>query len=364
MPQAAALPDLIASLYQAAAKNEWPQALKNIGDAMGGAFTLIGVVDKATGRTASLTSEPFQEGRKALYRERYFAINPRSTRAARSKPGDVFTDCDLAERRALDKHPYYAEYLSYRSFGYFVAGNLQNTPHKRVNLSIQRTIRKGHADGPDVALLAGLLPHAAAAFDLWERLQAVSAHAVLSRAALDAMTVGALVVDGNRKLSFANAAGSEALEDTGPLIAKDHLDTRQRGSSHAFQRALDAVFAVGGGEPQHLTVAGSDDRAWRLTIKPMPGLAGVDGSFWQGALILAEVQRPLAKAADLQRELGLTAAEAALAVALADGKSARQYADNANVSINTVRTHLSSLRDKLVAKNQAQIVARVLKALA
>lgn len=364
MPQSAAVPDLIASLYRAAARNDWSPALSRVGDALGGAFTLIGVVDKATGKTSSLTSQPFQTGSRELYREKFFSINPRSTRAAQAKPGEVFTDSDLADRRSLERHPYYAEFLARTSLGYFAAGNLQNAPDRRVNLSVQRSTRAGHIDEAGAGLLEELLPHVAAAFDLWERLQTVSAQAVLAYAALDAMPTAAIVTDPSRNVVFANKAGAQALGADGPLIARDRLATRRADSSPEFQHAIDAALATNGA-PQARTFVLRDTkgRRWTVSVKPMPAFDRMDASTWSGALILAEPQRPLAKAADLQRELGLTAAEAALAIALADGKNAKQYAERTGVSINTVRTHLASLRDKLLAKNQAQIVARVLKAL-
>jgi DNA-binding CsgD family transcriptional regulator/PAS domain-containing protein len=364
MPQPANVPDLIASLYVAAARNDWAPALQKLGDATGGAFTLLGVVDKATGRTSSFTSQPFLAGSRELYREKFFSINPRSTRAAQAKPGEVFTDSDLADRRSLERHPYYAEFLARSKLGYFAAGKLQNGPERRVNITIQRTTKAGHMPEAGAGLLAQILPHAAAAFDLWERLQAASAQAVLCHAALDAVPYGAMIADASRQIIYANEAGSQALSDDGPLISRERLDVRRRESSPEFQRALDAVLTCD--EVRHartLSVADAKGRRWTLTVKPMPAMAQMGGAVWTGALILTEAQRPLAKAADLQRELGLTAAEAALAIALADGANARQYASRANVSINTVRTHLASLREKLLAKNQAQIVARILRTL-
>jgi DNA-binding CsgD family transcriptional regulator/PAS domain-containing protein len=364
MPRAAALPDLIAALYGAAARNDWPPALTMLGDVLGGAFTLIGIVDKATGKTASLTSRPFTPGNKELYRERYFQINPRSSRAARSAPGDVFTDADLADRRALDRHPYYAEFLAPSELGYFAAGNLQNGPARRVNLSVQRTLKAGHASREDADLLHDVLPHAASAFELWERLQAASAAARLTHEALEAMPAGALIVDGAGHAVYANAAGAGALDEHGPLTGSERLTARDARSARGFERALDAALDIDHApQAQRLSLPGGDGRTWSVSVKPLPNIEAVGGAVWRGALILVEPQLPLAKAEDLQRQLGLTAAEAALAIALADGRSAKQYATEAHISINTVRTHLASLREKLIAKNQAQIVARVLRTL-
>ena len=61
--------------------------------------------------------------------------------------------------------------------------------------------------------------------------------------------------------------------------------------------------------------------------------------------------------------MGVTAAEAALALSLADGNRPRDYARTQGISVNTVRTHLASLREKLEAKSQAQIVAKLLRSL-
>lgn len=361
--------EIIAALYRAAAGSEpWPAALQTLGDALGGAFTLIGIVDKTTGRTSSITSETFETGRRALYRDRYFTINPRVRHSARSPVGDVFFDASIGRDADLARHPYYGEFLSGRGFSHFISANLVNAPSRRVNLSVQRARSAGHVDTPEIDTLKAVMPHAVAAFELWERLQSASAQTRLVAHALEALDAGVLMLDEQGRLVFANPVGSALLAAGGPLVqlgetvgAADACHRACLAEAIAAARTSDGDAAAS--TPVRLTLSCADGRRYVAKVRPMPEFIRLDATRWSGVLVILEPVRPLSTVDELQRLLGLTAAEAALALSLADGNRPGDYARAQGVSINTVRTHLASLREKLEAKSQAQIVAKLLQSL-
>lgn len=61
----------------------------------------------------------------------------------------------------------------------------------------------------------------------------------------------------------------------------------------------------------------------------------------------------------LVRDHGLTPAESKLVESLCAGRSMADHADKHSISPNTARTHMQRVREKLGAKNQADIVRRV-----
>ena len=69
-------------------------------------------------------------------------------------------------------------------------------------------------------------------------------------------------------------------------------------------------------------------------------------------------------ALSLQGLFGLTAAEAAVAVALAQGRAAEDLAGRLGVSLNTVRTHIKNVLAKTGTSRQAQLVALILGSVA
>ena len=365
-PQA---PDVITALYRAAAGSEtWPKALQCLGDALGGAFTLIGIVDKTTGRTSSITSEPFGTGRRELYRDTYFAINPRVRHSAGSPVGEVFFDASIARDAELARHPYYGEYLHARGLSHFVSSNLVNGSARRVNLSVQRSPRSGHVESAEVEALKKIMPHAVAAFELWERLQSVSAETRLIAQALEALDAGVLMLDEQGHLVFANPAGAALLTAGGPLIqigaTVGAANVKQRAPlAAAITAARTSSGNATASTPERLTLDAPDSRRYVVKLRPMPEFIRLDQTRWSGVLLTVEPVRPLSTVDELQRLLGLTAAEAALALSLADGNRPRDYARALGISVNTVRTHLTSLREKLEAKSQTQIVAKVLQSL-
>ena len=365
-PQA---PDVIAAFYRAAAGNEpWPAALQKLGEALGGAFALIGIVDKAAGRTNSITSEPFVDGRRDLYRQRYFAINPRVRHSARMPVGEVFFDAAIGRDVELARHPYYGEFLATRGFTNFISANLVNAPSRRVNLSVQRSRRAGHVDEAEVEALRKIVPHAIAAFELWERLQGVSAQARLIGEALEALDAGVLMLDEQGRIVFANPTGAALMGAGGPLIQAGETiaaaDAAQRARlAEAIAAARTQAGDAGASTPARLTLQCADGRRFAVKVRPMPEFIRLDDTHWSGTILILEPVRPLSTVDEIQRLLGLTAAEAALALSLADGNRPRDYARAQGISINTVRTHLASLREKLEAKSQTQIVAKLLQSL-
>lgn len=69
-------------------------------------------------------------------------------------------------------------------------------------------------------------------------------------------------------------------------------------------------------------------------------------------------------APSLQGRFGLTAAEAAVAVTLAQGRAVEDLAGRLGVTLNTVRTHIKIIFVKTGINRQAQLVASVLRRVA
>ncbi|MBI1210704.1 MAG: hypothetical protein GC190_04530 [Alphaproteobacteria bacterium] len=358
--------DIVAALYRAAAGSlPWAEALKRVGDSVGGAFTLIGIVDKVAQRTNSITSEPFDPERRERYRGRYFALNPRVAHSARQPVGKVFYEAAIAPDRELARHPYYAEYLAQRDFTHFISANLENGPTRRVNLSVQRTRRFGHVDKHDVKTIEAIIPHAIAAFELWETLQKVSMQTLMMLDAFEMLEAGVFVVDDGGALIFANEAGSALLAAEGPFTSASGVlgvtDARQRDGFAQMIAAAHSESTANVGSVGRMTLSAEDGRRFSVAARPMPEMIALEGASRTGILITAERLQPMSTADELQRLLGLTAGEAALALALADGAKPSDYARERGIGGETVRVQLAALRSKLATSEHGRAVSTVLR---
>jgi len=107
----------------------------------------------------------------------------------------------------------------------------------------------------------------------------------------------------------------------------------------------------------------SGEPAWMAQVLPLR--AGTSGPFngFAGAVVLVvdRAKRRVPSAALLQRLLGLSPAEAALAVGLAVGQDLKQQAQRRGVSQETLRSHLASIRRKTGCRRQSDLVALVLQ---
>jgi DNA-binding CsgD family transcriptional regulator len=356
--------DIIAALYRAAAGEEtWPEALRMVGDSVGGVFTLIGFVDKATGRTNSITSEPFDPDRRNRYRNRYFDLNPRVVKSARTPVGEVFYDAAIGRDVELARHPYYAEYLAQRDFTNFISANLVNGPSRRVNLSVQRTRRKGHVEKSDVEIFKTIVPHAIAAYGLWEQLGRLTAETRLMAEALEGVAAGILLLDARDGLVFANAGGRECLGPAGLLQSNGaSITTADADQRDAFAAMLAAAHTADTEElaatrPARLTVASQDGARFSVAVRPLPQTIRLDRPDRTGVIVIVEPIRPLTTVDEISHVLRLTPAEGALALALADGQRLRDYAQQNNLSVEASRRQLAGLRAKLAAQSRAGAAA-------
>lgn len=82
-------------------------------------------------------------------------------------------------------------------------------------------------------------------------------------------------------------------------------------------------------------------------------------------VLIRDPQQRQATVPQYLRDLyGLTAAEGALVVALADGHSLEQVSEQRATSLNTLRTQLKSAMGKVGANRQGELIAIVLRSVA
>ena len=189
---------------------------------------------------------------------------------------------------------------------------------------------------------------------------------------LGLMPTAALLIDGRRRVRFANAAAEQLFVDRDGL-ALDRDKRLQAGSPLpaevvAFSRALDEALDVAAGadrrigDPVRLTRMSA---AGALLAVPVP-LPPPAFDLWravESARALVLVVDPNARQKSmmkgLQSAFGLTAAEARVVSLVASGLSGPQAAKLLGVSPATVKTHLAHSFEKTGTRSQVAL-ARLL----
>ncbi len=217
-------------------------------------------------------------------------------------------------------------------------------------------------------LLGQVLPHLRRALQLRHRLEACEGAAGL--AALDALPIGALVVDAEMRVLVANLAAENLAARGAALELRREIGLGGGGGAPVFARArrraedtalafLVRSTALGGAPGGAVRLHdGAGAPALAASVAPLPkriaGGAGGAGRVAGQALILLRdlAAAPPPPPIGLLRDLfGLTRAEAEVAQALAGGASKRTVAAERGSRESTVRTHVRAVLDKTGAAN-------------
>ncbi len=233
---------------------------------------------------------------------------------------------------------------------------------------IELLYRLAHALGDEASLppdrfeavIAALMPHWERSFTLNRQMAQAAAVGVVLQNVIDRFRIGVAIVDADLGVLFANATfgrqlagpghdGSDTAALTAGLRALCDPPTRER-----LRNGTGETLILRDGE-----AIGFHFRppALRQTNLHRGGASGViilrDES---GAAAPGEVQVDL-----LQFAYGLTQKEAETAMGLLDGLSAEAIGTRLDVSVNTVRTHLKRVYEKIGVQTQTELVARLLR---
>jgi len=180
-------------------------------------------------------------------------------------------------------------------------------------------------------------------------------------AALNHLPVGVLVVDSGAKVVFKNRCADEIVS------LSDGIEVGQNGvcrtsmveETKELHALIDDVIAAGDGGALSLSRP-SMQRSLSVVVAPL----GVNGTSENGGLAAVFVsdpeRQPAPQKATLMRLYELTEAEARVVQALVSGKRLETVAQDFNVSMNTVRSHLKQAFRKTETNRQSELVKLVL----
>jgi DNA-binding CsgD family transcriptional regulator len=279
----------------------------------------------------------------------------------------ILTDDEWLPKEDLVRSEYYNDFLRPLDIHSVLMIRLAAQDLNMANLNIGRPERFGQFSAGDLDLVGQLHPHLIRSYRLGRKLsdsRRVDAGAVefLDRSPHAVFLVG---LDGRVRHANTTAermlAAGDGLQVIGGRLGSAGADASRRLRALIEQAAQPDAERRSGGS----MVIETPDRRLPLSVIVAPVRADRLAIFHgQPSIIVcvtdpeAGVSLPEQRVRDL---FGLTAAETRVALAMVEGFSPREAADNLKISFYTVRAHLVRIYDKTGTSRQSELVALILR---
>ncbi len=368
---------LTALIYEAALDPaRWQRFVDALPNAIPGPHPVLYLADTQTSdMDLLLMSENWNHEFVPEYMSYYDKLNPWTPSLATKAPVGAFVEGQqLITTNDLKKTEFYTDFLSnFEGFDSVSGTVIHRSQERFAVLGIHSTDKMLENSGEAIARLQKLItPHLIQAFEISRRLGHGAMLATSLEYTLEAQGCASIVIDGQLQVYYANGA-ARALFDTKILTLDAHACIAI-GSGHReseiLRGALTAALGKASGISQnHLVKISGQDQLHPLVAQIMP----LASSRAKGALpkvgdkkqVLMIISDPSSEHQNMQPVLSmafdLTASEANLAAALANGHSLSDYARAAKIQVDTARSQLKTVFSKTHTHRQAELVALIIK---
>jgi PAS domain-containing protein/DNA-binding CsgD family transcriptional regulator len=356
----------VARLYDAALAPElWPTVLRSLADAVGTLGAGYLVTHKQTGRIEWLSLAGFGLGARANYLGYYAARDPYRPLLEAAPVGEWQRLSWCVPESRLRRDEWYTGYLARLGVGDMLGARLFDNASHTGLVVLHEAIGQPPLFGKGLALLRELLEPLSKAARLHAELGNSRWTSAVARRALECLTLGVILVDGDARVIEMNAAAEAIVARNDGLALREGRLAAQR----AFEECKLARLAAGAVSAQPEAAAGrmliarrTGQPAYALTALPL-GSDLARGGDAHALILVADPERSALAPAELTELFGLSPAEGRLAASLQTGKRLCDIAADSGVRITTLRTQLSAILAKVGVERQADLV-RVLSGLA
>lgn len=353
----------------------WQHLVDKVGQLLGGCGVGLYTCDTKRQSASFLGATLIEPEFKKSFVEYYCYVNPYEPAIKQlTRVGVPITDAELVPRDAMRKTEFYNDWIRPQGRDLFqVGGKVAQTNGQFTALNCHPHPKGFEAkEGEYVCLMEALLPHLSRAMQI-RRVIGETRGAVVSLSSIFvSLDLAVLVLDSENRILIANQLAEQYLAEARPITTGrfGSLDVPDSGSAKALRAAISLCRSDHSpveSMPVRLTATdGTPYLAWVQAsprgIQEFPGNElGVAMTNDDAVVVListAEDRRSIATGL-LEVAYGLTAAEARLASALADGVSLSAYALEQKISQNTARAQLAKVFEKSGTSRQAELVAQI-----
>lgn len=213
-------------------------------------------------------------------------------------------------------------------------------------------------------LYTALSPHLRRMVDFVRKADVTLAPGQAGQELFDAVGIGLIYVSENRLVRSLNDSAKQMLANGAPirLAASGRLGFQLPQATEKLDQLVSRD--AGQSEPHVMTVKGSDDILYRLTLIRMT--SDPMRELLNGPTVAVIVEPMTTGSSDVRQErlmetFKLTRKEARIASGLLSGLTPKEMALADGVSYETIRTHLKSIYAKLHVNSQAALVAMLMR---
>jgi DNA-binding CsgD family transcriptional regulator len=304
------------------------------------------------------------------YESHYHKQDVWAIRGANTEMSKVFVGHELIANNELANSEFYQDYCRELDVFHLVGSVIALGGGGAATFGIHRTKSAQPFDEDDKQLAGSLLPHLRRALQIQWRLGEVSLERSATGDVLERAGVAAFVVAGDGTIQFANCEAETLLRaGQGIRSIERKLATGCRPKTERLSALVQQAALRAAGQASAGGDAFSLEREGRLPltvlVAPFHPQRNGYGAFQPAALVLIrDPERLTLSLGALQGLFGFTGSEAAVAGAMAEGKSIEEIAGLLGITLNTARTHLKSIRAKTGTTRQAELVALLWRSVA
>ncbi|HHT8991039.1 TPA: helix-turn-helix transcriptional regulator [Burkholderia cenocepacia] len=301
----------------------------------------------------------------ASYNSYYYALDPFV-----NLPTDrVVTVDELLGAGVWRNSAMYVEFLKPLDVGHLMGADLHTHDGVECRFRVCRSHRDHAFSATDKAVCNALLPHLKRAVRLHAKFGMVESERTLYASTIDRMLVGTAILDERGAIMKTNSVADEIFaECDGLRVRGGALEASYPLEDRKLQKLIRQVLAERTGSTPSVAHAIAVPRP---SGKPRLGvlIRAVPLSEWSEdnprrpacAVFIRDAERKSQASHEIVRKLfDLTPAETALALALVNGQTLEEAADELAISKNTARSHLRAIFSKTGVTRQATLVRLLL----
>lgn len=362
--------DLVDLCYQAVETPvAWQRVVTEFTDILSADACDFAIEDYETGVATAMGSVGFDPGFRVDYDFDFLGENGWIEALKQLPLGRAFGS--QLEPEDFERSPYYNEWVRPQGFRHAIGALLENSGSRAIHFGMLRYRDREVFDAGDAQFIDRVLPHLHRSVHLRGRLEETGPVEGALPHLVESLQMPAFLLDTGARVVDCNTAAERLVRRSRDLCVNRAI---LRLWLHAADQALKAALVTASRiemlaqQPGRceIILPRRDAAVPALLIDVIPLRFGaVYGR--HGALSLVIVVDPGADLPDtpeiLSRIWGLTQTEARLALALANGVSPAEFAEQAGTGIGTVRWHLKNAEAKLGVSSIAGLTAMVQGAL-
>jgi DNA-binding CsgD family transcriptional regulator/PAS domain-containing protein len=369
LPDNAALSKLLGDVYDSVADPQlWDRTLEQLARHARATSAALLMHDRDHSlHSVARSWEVDPEGTR-LYQEHYGTLDIWAHRASSITLREwVGTSEQLCSAAEFSESDYYNDFSRTIGIAHGAFALLRQTGNGESVVGVYRGQSQGEFDDSDLDLLRFMAPHLRRAFKLHLHVTELEHHSAGMKAAFDALGNGLVLVGPKGKIAFMNRAAAAIVEKQDGLIARGgQLTAEIRCESNQLEKLVREATSTSVGRGLSaggaLLISRRQGPPLQLLISPVRDLPlALTANFYAAVFVSDPVQdQPLADEM-LRVYFGLTPAEIRVTVLLSEGISLRDISESLGVSLNTVKSQVSTIHAKTDTSRQAELVRLLMK---